>query len=155
MTHYNDKDPSTSPLTDRQASSLLREGIAGPARPVDDLILRLERTDGERWLVDAIARLNSWMDFPVEHAHSGKMSLSQAEALKDVAKRRMTAESSSDARLAGLLGYFIALGSALAHHGTLIASRSREEVDNALVDLAEACPDPWRSLLQDAVMRDR
>lgn len=155
MTHYNDKDPSTSPLTDRQASSLLREGIAGPVRPVDDLILRLERTDGERWLVGAIARLNSWVDFPVEDAVSGRMSLAQAESLKDVTKRRMTAESSSDGRLAGLLGYFIALGGALAHHGKLIASRSREEVDNALVDLAEACPEPWRSMLHDAAMRDR
>lgn len=151
----HDPSPSTSPLTDRQALSLLREGFSGPQRPVDDLIERLERSDAEQWFGGAVSRLQSWVDFPLEGAITGALTLDQAEELKDASKRRMVRESSADARLAGLLGYFVAVAVALAHHGRLIASRSREEVDHALVDLADGCPQPWRALLQDAALRER
>jgi hypothetical protein len=126
-----------------RASLLLRLGIAGPNRPIDDLISRLEQPDGVAWFSTQMS------DRTLARLGNGTASLDVAtlRELKEVAKNWLGRPSSVDERLRGLLGYFLAVALALRQHDENISSRSVADIQSVLSDLATAIPDPWQSVL--------
>jgi hypothetical protein len=52
-----------------------------------------------------------------------------------------------------MAAYFLAVAAALANHGALICSRTREELDPVLLDLATVLPGQWSEMLCRATMR--
>jgi hypothetical protein len=152
--------------SEQTASTLLRIGVAGPARPVDDLIARIEADDGHAWLLAALAdaaRLDGLTPATGDIEHLlclGHAGVAQLEQLKDRGKRLLKSASTGDQRLGGLAMYFFSIAAALAHHHALIGARQtsgerrpREELHDALLDLASVTPEPWSTLLADAAMR--
>ena len=143
--------PYDQELTETGVTRLLTLGLAGPARPVDELIDRLLQNDGHRWLSSV---LGSW---PVAaHGSSrvqlfeGRAAVDELRSIKNESKDLLKRARDRDDRLAGLLGYFFSVAAALAHHGELITSRPRAEVDPILLELAEVTPVAWSQLLSRA-----
>ena len=140
-------------LSALEASRLLPLGLSQPAGPVADLIDRLTEADGEEWLRHALER------GPIGDASceavalaNGRADVSVLEAVKDRAKRMMSQAATRQEMLSATLAYFLSIAAGLAHHGVLMTSQSRDAVDQALVDLSDAMPDPWSLLLQTAAM---
>lgn len=126
-----------------RASQLLRLGIAGPSRPVDDLISRLEQPDGVAWFSTqmndrTLARLCDG---------TAPLDVLTLREVKEAAKQWLGRPSSVDERLRGLLGYFLAVALALRQHDENISSRPVPDIQSVLSDLATAIPDPWQSVL--------
>lgn len=156
----NESNPSHSVaivggLDAGHVSHLLSLGIRGPRRPVDRLVDRLQERDGKAWLERSITSLPQQEGYLAAGLFSGpiadlKTGLEALKALKAWCKRRAGADSDS---LEPLLGYFLCLGAALAHYGTLISAMPRREIDGVLLDLAVAMPEPWCELLCQATLR--
>lgn len=139
-------------LTFEQTTSLLRLGLSDPPRPVDELIERLRAADGASWLATTLERgplagVGNATDVLVE----GRCTPEQLRTVKDEA-RAMSKKSDARDRLAGIAAYFLAIAAGLRHHGTLLTSRDRAAVNEVLLDLAEAAPDPFSGLLMDATL---
>jgi hypothetical protein len=132
---------------------LLKLGLTQPRRPIDELIERLSRDDGATWFLGLCQRqpLNLF-GLANEALPGGRASVAQLTELKETGKR-MLRESGTDSRLIGMATYFLAVAAALANHGALICSRTREELDPVLLDLATVLPGQWSEMLGRATMR--
>ena len=143
--------PNDQELTETGVTRLLTLGLAGPARPVDELIDRLLQNDGHRWLSSA---LGSWPlaahGSPRGQLCEGRATVDELRSIKNDSKDLLKRARDREDRLAGLLGYFFSVAAALAHHGELITSRPRAEVDPTLLELAEVTPGAWSKLLSRA-----
>lgn len=82
----------------------------------------------------------------------GAPSLDDLERMKDRAKAAGTDASTLEEALCATLAYLVCVAAALAHHGRTITSRPRAEMDRILVDLADAVPARWRTMLLRAVL---
>lgn len=133
------------------ASRLLELGLSGPKRPIDGLIDRLCRPDASLWLEENLSSgpAGAFGD-PVLYLVEGKATLDQLIAIKQTSKSLLGAGRKDEANLAALTSYFFAVGAALLHHQTVICSRSRDEVTEALLDLAAVAAEPWATFLSDA-----
>jgi hypothetical protein len=144
-------DVSSTKLTSEQASTLLKLGLAGPRRPVDDLIDRLTKPDAADWLFAALeAGPVRGMGSPSSLLAHGKATLAQLESIKERSKAALKAGIDSDMRLAGIAGYFLALAAGLFHHHKLIGGRERTELNAVMLDLASVAPEPFSRLLSEA-----
>jgi len=128
-------------LSDDDATRYLHVALDRPHRPIDDLIERLNRPDGESWMAEVVGTVEP-----------SARTLDELTATKNEAKRAL-ASAAGELRLAAILRYFIAVGTALADHDALITGRTRQEVDDALSDLASATPRGWTELLLRATAR--
>lgn len=136
---------------DAQASCLLRLGLVGPRRPIDDLADRLADTGSSGWLdatleIGATAAIGSGRSTLVV----GTPSIEDLKKIKNEGKRRYRFADSVDGRLGGLAIYFVAIASALVHHRANICSRSPQVLHDALVDLAAVASGPWSDMLTRA-----
>ena len=151
-------DPNPSPnsaalpptglgIDQSMATRLIRLGLASQGRPIDDVITRLERADGEVWFEHslAIAPLNA-----IALAHSSTIALETLKQAKESAKQLLKNPADADERLVGVLAYFVCVGVALVQHKQLICGRSSTEVRSVLADLATAVPLSWAGLLAKA-----
>jgi hypothetical protein len=132
---------------------------------VDELLARLETRDGGRWLAKALSDAARAAGIAVTEDASvegllcaGAASPAELAAIKDQGKRLLKAGTEND-RCAGLAAYFFSIASALRHHGKLIGARSadtagqpREELHQALLDLASATDPPWTAMLGQAAL---
>jgi hypothetical protein len=135
------------------ASRLLRLGFAGPRRPIDDLIDRLSLPDGHGWLQNALTlQFGIGPDEIEDSLCRGNATLASTEQLKELGKKAIAQHATAESRMAAIAMYFLAVAAALVHHKRLIASRPREEVNDALLDLASAAPEPWAKLLGEAAV---
>ena len=170
MSAHDDPRPgSPSQPSAQTASVLLRLGISGAQRPVDELLARLDMRDGCKWLESALTDAARAVDIPVPPGSSIENLLcakaatpKQLEAMKDHGKRQLKNALTSNDRCAGLAAYFFSIASALKHHGTLIGAKRadgkhgpREELHQALLDLASATDRPWTSMLGEAALAAR
>ncbi len=146
-------DERTCELEQETLSTLLRLGLEGPRRPVDDLIDRIGRTDGVAWLERMIRH-----DLPaserrlieralLRHAHLGDL-----HELKALAKARLAQVRTSDDRISALLSYFVAIAAGLAQFHLTITSRGTDELVPVLLDLAEVMPERLRGLFAEAAL---
>ncbi len=163
-------------------STMLRIGVRGPARPVDELLARLEAAEGAAWLSAALANAARLAGVPVSACRvallapaatptsgsiermlcEGAATVTQLEMLKDHGKRMLKSAVTPDDRSAALAAYFFSIAAALKHHDTLIGARRaggdhgpRDELHDALLDLASATNQPWTSMLGEAALRTK
>lgn len=144
------------------ATSLLSHAFAGPARPIDDVIDRLTRPDGERWFMSVVDNAMRDASIPASHIaplaraerhdHDAVPSLQDWAALKRSAKDSLRRAATAEARVQATLTYFIAVGTALALHAEVMTSMPREDLEDVLIDLADAAPQPWSALLRRGVI---
>ncbi|MBL9002096.1 MAG: hypothetical protein JNK25_13270 [Phycisphaerae bacterium] len=141
-------------ITRDQASTLLRIGLEGPRRAADDLADELEKCDGLRWFESQFRR-PPFAELP--HAGrlllSGGTSLDALTALKERAKSLVKNPTTREEYLAGLAGYYLAIASAIAHHGARISRQPAEELEPVLQELAAVAPQPWSDLLLAAAKK--
>jgi hypothetical protein len=148
----------TAPFSREAASRLLSIGLAAERRPVEALIDALE--DGEPDVV--LRRLLAQVKVqgpsgPIDIARvvlGDAPSVADLKLIKEAGKKSASepgASGTSPVRLAGLAAYFLALAAALARHGKLISGQTRDQVDEALLELGSALADPWRGLILAAV----
>ena len=148
--------PSTPPLPLDTATELLRLGLSGPRRPVDDLVDRLSEPDGAEWLIRALEdKALGGRGSAVEQLAEGRATIDQLAEVKDRSQRLLRTGPDQDTLLAGIAGYFFALAAALLHHGRALSSRSRDELDPVLLDLATVAPSPFSEMLSDATLVGR
>jgi hypothetical protein len=135
-------------VTAGQASRLLDLGVAGPRRPIDDVIYRLQQDDGGSWFTDCVLSLMGMT--PDAGSDTGLDTLEQA---RDRAKEAMAAAATCDAAAAATAAYFVAIGAALAWHDKLVSTQPAEELRPVLADLAAVVPEPWPEVLMAAAWR--
>ncbi len=138
-------------LTDSQASQLLRMGISGPRRPVDDVIDRLGEPDGAEWF-NALMATATGRSGGVR-AFEDRLSVEELVAVKERAKTSVVEAVTKDEAAAATAAYFVAVAMALVHHGAMISSQPRDELTAVLADLAAAAAAPWAELLMEAALR--
>ncbi len=130
---------------------MLELGVDESRRPVDVIIERVAAKDGAAWIRQTLLRSPvGGLGDPEQSLVSGQSDLEQ---LRRAAERCRTddAPPGSDAALGAMLAYFLTIAAALAHHGAKLSRRSRTQIDESLLDLAAAAPEPWRDLLCRAV----
>jgi len=139
--------PTGLGIDQSMATRLIRLGLSAQGRPIDDVIARLERADGEVWFEHSLTcePLNAIRTAPTKPA-----SLDALKLAKESAKRMLRSPSDADERLRGVLAYFVSVGVALAQHGQLICGRSNGEVQSVLADLATAVPQEWSAIMARA-----
>jgi hypothetical protein len=143
--------PAPPDITLDHASTLLRLGLTGPRRPVDDLIDRLQRPDGAAWLERALARIPACGSAAMLLGHA---SVKDLTAAKEHCKLLLRDSSDPELRLAAIAGYFLSIAAGLRHHGVRIGGQGRAELSEILLDLAAAAPPAWRDMLAAAAMVD-
>ncbi len=125
---------------------LFRLGLSGPRRPVDALIDRLGAPDAEAWLERALERAPRVGELEPVGAMLRGADADTLSRIKNTGKKLLAEAGTEEHRLTGLALYFFAVASALAHHDTVICSRTRDELHPVLLDLAAVCPAPWAEL---------
>lgn len=125
------------------ATRLLGLALSGPRRPVDDAIDQLVQLEGPAWLTSVLARLAPQASgLPLN-----EVALEDLRAMKETGKKALVSAVDPEDRAAAVLVYFLAVGAALAQHGVQIASRPREDIEDAISDLAAVVPGPWARML--------
>jgi hypothetical protein len=152
MSEPHDPERLAGDLPLAHASRLLRMGLSGPRRPVDDLIDRLRRPDGSPWLTSALAAALAPGESPRELLIDGGGSLERLRAIKERGKAMLQSFTTPQERLSGLACYFMSIAAALRHHRTPIGGRDDDELRSALLDLAESAPPPWDDLVAQATL---
>jgi hypothetical protein len=140
-------------VSQEQTSQFLRLALPGK-RPVDRLVDRMARHDGTHWFLSLVRSgpVASFGDAE-EKLVQGKASLEELKAIKKAGKLIYKTARRSDERLVGVASYFLSISAALRHHGALICSRSRQELDPILFDLASEAPPPWDRLISEAAVK--
>ena len=136
-----------------ELSRFMQMGLIGPRRSVDELVDHLARDNAHTWLarmlkVRPIAAFGS----PRQQLYKGCATLEQLTTIKQESKELRKRARDQDTRLCAILAYFLSIAAALVHHGALISSRTRGEIDPILLDLAEVMPRPWSNLLGRAAL---
>jgi len=139
------------PVEADQASRLLRVGLRGPARPVDRLLDRLAEEDGAKWLRGVLSDdpLGLLASATADRAEAG-ITLDALKSLKQIGKTSAMRADTRDATLRAMVGYFFSVGTGLAMFRENISSRSAEELDPILMDLASVSPPEWSALFEKA-----
>ncbi len=146
-------DDGARSLEPETLSTLLRMGLEGPRRPVDDLIDRIAQPDGHAWLDRMIRH-----DLPlgerriIPRVLHRQAQLDEVHELKAMAKERLAQVRTSQDRVSALLSYFVAIAGGLAQFHLSITSRGADDLVPALLDLAEAMPDRMAGLFADAAL---
>jgi hypothetical protein len=141
-------------LSAAEAAQVLSLGLAGPRRPVDELLERLREPDGVAWLERAMQHEPELHRAADATAADRPIPLDRLNDIKERSKERIAGAATVDEAMRGLAVYCTCVAAALAHHGTLISSQPREQWDLLLIDLTEGMPSPWRELLRAATDRD-
>lgn len=139
-----------------QASTLLRLGLLGPRRPIDDLADRLSEPGASTWL-DGMLEVGTTtaVGLPRSVLLAPGTTVEQFGKIKDEGKRRYRTAETADGRLAGLAIYFVAIAGALDQHKKNICSRPLDVLHAALLDLAASAPGVWSELLTRAASATR
>ena len=123
-------------ITGEDVTRLLGLALRQPHRPVDDVIDRLRQPDGEAWLAAALRSGPSPDSRGMFQAlQSREVDLKTLQSMKAASKQMLKERTEPDTRTAPVLVYFLVIAAALARHGVLITSHTRDEVDEILIDL--------------------
>ena len=145
--------PDSGMLSAEHASVFLKLGIAGPRRPIDDLIDEINRdATGHRLTQLLEAGPFRGMGSAERLLLEGESSLEEWSEIKERSKLIAKQAATADERLAGMAGYFVSIAAALHHHQVLLTTRDRETLEPSLLDLADACQEPFKALLSSAAL---
>ena len=144
--------PHLGDLNEGQASQLLALGIAGPRRPVDDVIDRLAHPDGATWFATAVFPLKG-LASSLTRRQAARPALEELIVLKEKAKAALADAATRDEASAATALYFVAVAAARVLHDAGISSQPPHELAGVMADLAGAAPDPWAEILMEAALR--
>lgn len=135
------------------AQEMLKMGVSDARRPIDRLIERLRGADGPAWLLDTLKQ-PAWgvAGDPEAALAKGGMSLESLDQLKERCKQAAFTDQDGSRRIIATGGYYLAIAAAAVHHSRLITSLPAEELATAMLDLGEALPEPWTSMLGRAAL---
>jgi len=154
LPHPSGPSPSSQPRLQKQtAVTMLSMGLVGKHRPLDDLIDRISRPDGQVWLQSLLRQYDRTMPMSMQSMLDGSASLDQLKRTKDISKSLIADSATREMALGALAVYCLTVAAALVHHGQLISTQPREEWDTLFVDLADVMPVPWRDLLMQAALK--
>jgi hypothetical protein len=140
----HDNDPTWLPFA--KATRLMAQGLSEAGASSHSVANRVAAAGGAAWLGRIYTEaMGGWPPGPA-------IPLPDLLALKDRCKRKAEESADAEACLAAHAVYLYCIAAAIVSHGCLISARSREQVDDALVDLASVAPEPWRRLFMDAAM---
>lgn len=138
-------------LTEVGVTRLLQVGLDKPRRPINDLVDRLLEPDGSQWLSRILhTGPIATHGLPKELLCDGRATMDQLMAIKGESKEMLQGPGRAQGRAAALMGYLLAVAAALVHHGQMISSRPRSELDAVLLELADVTPGEWAGLLRRA-----
>jgi len=144
---------SQDDLSEPQAKRLLMLALT-KRRPVDRLIDRISASDGHGWMrtilsLPAFTRAGDLTQGLVQ----GGWTADRLGQFKNECKQMTGANQDERSRLAGMLGYYLAVAAGLAHSGRNLSSQPQAELEAVLLDLAEAAPLPWSDLLARGALK--
>ena len=140
-------------LHPERATRMLRLGVVGPRRGVDDLIDRLRTTDGWQWWETCMGELGEGSSKDAAaRLVNGEADLKFLTAAKERHKSTMGSGNPAPKRLASMAAYYACIAAALVHHKKAITGQSPELLSEALADLAASTPEPWTGLIGKAAM---
>lgn len=153
---HDKNDRKSQPATDIPpdlATRMLRLGVAGPRRGVDDLIDRLRTPDGWDWWLASMSELGEGSSSDASaRLVEGKVDLKFLQGAKELHKARMAQGNPIPKRLASMAAYYACIAAAQVHHKMTITGQNPELLSEALADLAAATPEPWSDLIGKAAM---
>jgi len=134
-----------------RATRMLRLGVVGPRRGVDDVIDRLRTPDGWQWWEACMSELGEGSAADAaSRLINGRADLAFITSAKELHKSRMAAGNPVPQRLASMAAYYACIAAALVHHKKAITGQSPELLSEALADLAASAPEPWSDLIGKA-----
>jgi hypothetical protein len=134
-----------------RATRMLRLGVVGPRRGVDDLIDRLRTPDGWQWWESCMGELGEGSAADAaKRLVNGEADMKFITAGKERHKATMGAGNPPPKRLASMALYYVCISAAVVHHDKLITGQSAELLGEALADLAASTPEPWSDLIGKA-----
>lgn len=152
-------DPSTQPSPSDREFSNLGDALAGSllhlalseSTPVEELVTQLADGKGESWFNARVeARLGLPLESPEAGLIEGTSSVDELSALKALCEESFDKAKDSQERAAATLSYCLVIAAALIHHGTIITSRNRLELEAVFKELAPVTPLPWREVFARA-----
>jgi len=121
-------------------------------RPVESVVERLERPDGDTWLEATVAAIPLGDDIdPRSALLDGAIGLDALDALKRHGKSEVRRATTIDERDAATLCYLLAIAAGVVHQGTLLSSRPADEVLAALAEIHAVVDAPWSEFLLRAL----
>lgn len=147
------KDKPKPEITPDRATRMLRLGMTGPRRGVDDVIDRLRTPDGWKWWESCMSELGegSAKDAAARLVE-GKADLKALTTAKELHKTRMSSGNPVPQRLASMAAYYACIAAAQCHYKKPITNQNPALLGEALADLAASTPDPWSDLFGKAAM---
>lgn len=147
------RPPSTAfpDLGDDRATKMLRLGLVGPRRGVDDLIDRLRTPDGWSWWETCMSELGegSAKDAATRLVN-GEATLDFLAKAKTRHKAKLGAGNPTAMRLSSMAAYYVCVAAALVHFKKSITGQDPEMLSEALADLAASTPEPWSGMIGQA-----
>src|ERR1043165_3099429 len=145
--------PAFEDLGGDRATKMLRLGIVGPRRGVDDLIDRLRTPDGWSWWEACMGELGEGAaKDAATRLVKGESTLDFLAKAKTRHKAKLGAGNPSPIRLASMAAYYVCVAAALVHYQKSITGQDAEMLSDALADLAASTPEPWSELLGKAAL---
>lgn len=147
-------DKKFGDLSGDRATKMLRLGVVGPRRGVDDIIDRLRTPDGWEWWNGCMSELGEGSATDAaDRLVKGSATIEFLLQAKELHKRLMAAGNPTPKRLASMAAYYACLAAAVVHHGRLISGQPVEQLSDALADLAASTPEPWSDLIGKAAIK--
>lgn len=134
------------------ADSLLAMCELGAETPARKFMRRFASEDGTDWMTRSLRafRLESGVD-GLGILLEGAGGLRAAEELKGGGKAGMANAEDGDSEPRAVLYYLAAVCAALVHHDRMISTRRPSVLAELVMDIADAVPEPIRSVLARAV----
>lgn len=140
------------PVSDAVAHSISAVVAAGGIKPVDFAVEEIRRSgDREAWLERAFSLIAGKAG--ARSLLSAASSRDELDRLRHAATMAFGGAAKVEERNAALVVYALVVAAGLVHHGLLLSSQPRTEIDVMLAELAGILGEPFASFLESAVAR--
>ncbi len=136
-------------LESRSAHALRRALVAGPLMPVDPLVGELASIQDRRGYLDSALHDSGGA---LGSAVSPEVALDLLSQIRDRAVAGFRDAAATEERNRCLAAFAVAMASGLVHHGVLLTSQPRCDVDLLLAELAGLLPRDLAELFNRAVL---
>ena len=152
MKHEPNQPEGAKPLSAPAVHSISAIVVTGGIKPVDFAVEELRRaTDREAWLEGAVGKVVG-PAAPRRLVAEGA-SREELDRMRHAATMAFGGATRVEERNAALVAYAFVVAAGLVHHGVLLSSQPRGEIDVMLAELAGVLGEPFASFLESAVAR--
>lgn len=147
---------AAGPISDAVAHSISAVVAAGGIKPVDFAVEEIRRAgdrevDREAWLERAFSLIAGKAG--ARRLVSAAPTRDELDRLRHAATMAFGGAAKVEERNAALVVYALVVAAGLVHHGLLLSSQPRTEIDVMLAELAGILGEPFASFLESAVAR--